>query len=79
MAHLKRGDFSTCNATRPGRNKTLNTPKIIDQTNELILENHQISSKSIAEKKNISRVRVGYIIHDDLTRGISARSGSENV
>jgi len=31
VAKFKRGDFSTCDAPRPGRPKTGITPKIIDQ------------------------------------------------
>jgi len=46
---FKRGDFSTCNAPRPGRPKTVATPEIIEQIHELILEDSRISSKSIAE------------------------------
>ena len=38
VAQFKRGDFSTCDAPRPGRPKTVNTPEIIDQIHELILE-----------------------------------------
>jgi len=30
VAQFKRGDFSTCDASRPGRNKTVTTPDIID-------------------------------------------------
>ena len=30
VAHFKRGDFSTCDAPRPGRPKTVTTPVIID-------------------------------------------------
>jgi transposase len=37
MTHFKRGSFSTCDAPRPGRPKTVTTPEIIDQINELIL------------------------------------------
>ena len=66
VAQLKRGDFYTCDSPRPGRSKALNTPRIIDQIHELILEYRRISCKSIAEKLNISRERVGYIIHEDL-------------
>ena len=33
----KRGDFSTCDAPRPERPKTLTIPEIIDQTHELTL------------------------------------------
>ena len=38
VAQFKRGDFSTCDAPRPGRPKTVTTPEIIDQIHELILE-----------------------------------------
>jgi len=33
---FKRGDFSTCDAPRPGRPKTVTTSKIIDRILELI-------------------------------------------
>jgi len=49
VAQFKRGDFSTCDAPRPGRTKTVTTPEIIDQIHELILEDRRISAKSIAE------------------------------
>jgi len=49
VAQFKRGDFSTCDAPRPGRPKTGITSKIIDQIHELILEDRRISAKSIAE------------------------------
>jgi len=62
----KRGDFSTCEAPRPGRPKTVATPEIIDQIHELILEDRWMSAKSIAEKLGISHERVGPIIHEDL-------------
>ena len=42
VALFKCGDFSTCDAPRPGRLKTLTTPEIIDQIHELILEDHRI-------------------------------------
>ena len=38
VAQFKRGDFSTCDAPRPGRPKTVTTPEIIDQIHQLILE-----------------------------------------
>jgi len=66
VAQVKRGDFSTCCAPRPGRPKTVTTPEIIDQIHELILEDCRISGKSIAEQLGISRERVGSIIHEDL-------------
>ena len=74
MAQFKRGDFSTCDAPRPRRPKTVTTPEIIDQIHELILKDRRISAKSIAEKLSISRERVGSIIHEDLdTRKLSAK------
>jgi len=38
VAQFKRGDFSTCDTSRPGRPKTVTIPGIIDQIHELILE-----------------------------------------
>jgi len=66
VSQFKRGDFSTCDAPLPGWPKTVTNPEIIDQIHELILEDHRISAKSIAEKLRISRERVGSIIHEDL-------------
>ena len=63
---FKRGDFSTCDAPRPGPFKTATTPEIIDKIHELLLEDRRISAKSIAEQLVISRERVGSIIHEDL-------------
>ena len=42
------------------------TPMIIDQIHELILEDHRIFAKSIAEQLGVSCERVGSIIHEDL-------------
>ena len=54
--------------------KTMTTPEIIDQIHELILEDHQILVKSIAELLDISREWVGSIIHEDLDmRKLSAK------
>jgi len=66
VAQFKRSYFSTCDAPRPGRPKTVTTPEIIDQIHELILEDHRISGKSIAEQLGISREQVGSVIHEDL-------------
>jgi len=74
VAQFKRGDFSTCDAPRPGRPKTVTTPETIDQIHELILEDRRISAKSIAEQLAISRERVGSIINEDLDmRKLSAK------
>ena len=51
---------------RPELPKTMTTPEIIDQIHELILEDSRISAKPIAEQLDISRERVGSIIHEDL-------------
>ena len=52
----------------------VNTPEIIDQIHELILEESRISGKSIAEQLGISRERVGSIILEDLEmRKLSAK------
>ena len=44
LAQFKRGDFFTCNASRPGRPKTVTTREIIDEIHELILEDRRISA-----------------------------------
>ena len=66
VAQFIRGGFSTSDAPRPGRPKTVTTPAIIDQIHELIWEDRRISAKSIAEQLGISCERVGSIIHEDL-------------
>jgi len=74
VAQFKRGDFSTFDAPRPGRPKTVTTPEFIDQIRELILEDRRISAKSTAEQLGISRERVGSIIHEYLDmRKLSAK------
>ena len=74
MAQFKRGDFSTCDAPRPGRPKTVTIPDITEQIHELILDDRRISAKSISEQLNISREQVGSIIHEDLDmRKLSAK------
>jgi len=74
VAQFKSGDFSTCDAPRPGRPKTVTTPEINDQIHELILEDSRISAKPIAEQLGISRERVGSIIYKDLDmRKLSAK------
>ena len=71
---FKLGDFSTCDAPRPRWPKTVTTPEIIDQIQELILEDRWILAKSIAEQLGISREWVGSIIHEDLgKRKLSAK------
>jgi len=64
VVQFKHGDFSTSDAPRPGRPKTVTNPETIDQIHKLILEDHWISAKSIAEQLGISREQVGSIIHE---------------
>ena len=66
MAQFKRGGFSTCDAPHPGQPKTVTTLEIIDKIHELILEDHRILAKSIAEQLGISREWVGFTIYEDL-------------
>ena len=74
VAQFKRGDFSTCDAPRPGRPKTVTTAEIIDQIHELIFEDRWISAKSIAEQLDISNERAESIIRVDLDmRKLSAK------
>jgi len=74
VAQFKRGDFSACVASRPGRPKTVTSPEIIDQIRELVLEDRRISSKSIAEQLGISRERVRSITDEDMDmRKLSAK------
>jgi hypothetical protein len=73
VAQFKRY-FSTCDASRPGRPKTVTIPEIIEHILKLILEDRQISVKSIAEQRGISRERIWSIIHEDLdTRKFPAK------
>jgi len=74
VTQFKHGEFSTCDAPRPGRPKTVPTPAMVDQIHELILDDRRISAKSVAEQLGISRERVGSIIHEDLEmRNLSAK------
>jgi transposase len=45
VAQFKLGDFSTCDAPRPGQHKTVTTPEIIEKIQELILEDRRILAK----------------------------------
>ena len=44
VAQVKRSDIPTCDAPRPGRPKTVITPKIINQIHEIIKEVRSISA-----------------------------------
>ena len=77
VAQFKRCDFSTCDAPRPERPKTVTTMQIIYQIHELILEDRRISAKPIAEQLGISRERVGSIIHEGLDMRKLCEVGTE--
>jgi len=62
VAQFKRRDFSTCDEPHPGQPKTVPTLEKIDQIHKLILEDRQISPKSIAEQLGSSRER-GWVNH----------------
>jgi len=66
VVQFKRGDFSTCDAPRPGRPKRVTTPWDYYSNSRANLGRPRISAKSIAEQLGISRERVGSIIHEDL-------------
>ena len=66
VAQLKRGDFSTRDAPRPGLYKTVSNPEIIDQIHELTFEDCRIFAKSITEPLSTSCEIVGSISHNDL-------------
>jgi len=66
VAQFQCGDFSTFDAPRRGRPKTVTISEIIDQIHKLILEDRRILAKSIAEQLGISREQIGSIIHEGL-------------
>ena len=76
---FKHGDFPACGAPRPFRTKSLTTPEIIHQINELILEDRRISSKWIAEQLGISRERFGSFIYEVLDMRNFPKSESRNA
>ena len=53
VAEFKR-DFSTCDMPHPGWPKTVATPETTDQIHELILEDCQISVKSVAQQRHLT-------------------------
>ena len=74
VAQFKRGDFSACDAPRPGRSLTVPTLEIIDQIHEIISEDRRILAKLIVEQLGILLEPVGSVIHEDLDmRELSAK------
>ena len=79
VAQFKRGDYSTSNARRLERAKTVSTPEIIDQIHELILEDRRISAKSLAEQLGIYVSGLGPSFMQIWTCRSSPRGGSRNA
>jgi transposase len=79
VAQFELGDFSTCDALRPGRPKAVTTPEFIDHIHELMLEDRPISGESIAEHLGILPEWVGSIIHEDLDMRKLSSIGSQNA
>ena len=79
VAQVKCGDFSTCDAPRPARPKTVTTPEISDQIHELILEDRRISVKSTVSNWASHVSGLGPLFMKIWTGGSSPRSGSRNA
>jgi hypothetical protein len=74
VVQFKGGDFSTRNAPRRGRPKTVITPETTEKIHEQIFEYRTILDKSITEQLGISRERVASVIYEDLDfRRLSAK------
>jgi len=79
VAQFKRRNFSTCDAPRPGRPKTVISPEIIGQIYELLLDDGRISAKLIAEQLSISLCGLVPSFIKIWTCGSSPPSGSQNA
>jgi len=66
VPRFKCGDFSTFSAPRLAQHKTVATPEITDQIQELIFEDGRILFKSIGKQLSTSIDRVGFIIRKNL-------------
>jgi len=75
VAQFKRSDFSTCDAPRPGRPKTVTTPEIIDKIHEPTLKDRRNSAKSISSHVS----ELGSSFMKIWTFGSSPRNGNRNA
>jgi len=66
VPRFKCGNFSIFSAPRLAWHKTVATPDITDQIQELIFEDRKISFKSIGEQLSISLDRLRFIIRENL-------------
>jgi histone-lysine N-methyltransferase SETMAR len=51
---------------REGRPKCATTPEIIVQLHDILLDDRRMNVREISENVGISKVRVEYILHEDL-------------
>jgi len=65
-AEFKRGRTSLEDDPREGRPKSATIPEIIEQVHDKVLHNRRMKVREIAETICILKVRVGYILHEEL-------------
>jgi hypothetical protein len=79
VAQFKRDDFSTCDAPRPGRHKTLTIPEIIDLIHKLFFADRRILAKKYLRNWASHVSALGPSLMKIWTCGSSSRSGSRNA
>jgi len=65
-AQFKRGRTSLEDDPREGHPKSAITPEIIEQVHKMVLDDRRMKVREIAETIDISKERVGYILHEEL-------------
>jgi len=65
-AEFKRGRTSLEDDPREGRSKSVTTPEIIEQVQDMLLDDRRMKVHEIAETIGISKERVEYILHEEL-------------
>nr|XP_015910225.1 uncharacterized protein LOC107441469 [Parasteatoda tepidariorum] len=66
FADFKRGRTNVEGAPRPGRPKEDVNPENIIKVNTIVIENRKVKLDDIADTLNISKERVGFILHEHL-------------
>lgn len=67
FAEFKRGRTNTEDAERSGRPNDAVTPENIKKVHKIVLENRKVKLQEIADTINISKERVGFILHEHLS------------